>query len=190
MTVNLYAARKKWTLEQVIVRLRHVCLAPSIAARRGRARHRFHPPERARRVQTSSHSDLWLRCNGSMPMTVQIVRIQSRGLIGSLRADSARRSPRVARSDPLIPATPDPPPVSRHADRLFARIRDVIKDGFADADFGAREVAAEAGISLRYLQKLFTARGISPSIRLPPGEEAAKNHEPKHRNSDSPQVYR
>jgi putative redox protein len=42
MTVNLYAARKKWTLERVIVRLRH---------------------ERV------------------MPMTVQIVRIQSRGLI-------------------------------------------------------------------------------------------------------------
>ena len=55
-------------------------------------------------------------------------------------------------------APPDPPAVSRHADRLFARIRDVIKDGFADPDFGPREVAAETGISLRYLQKLFTAR--------------------------------
>jgi putative redox protein len=42
MTVNLYAARKKWTLEQVIVRLRH------------------------ERVHV---------------MTVQTVRIQSRGLI-------------------------------------------------------------------------------------------------------------
>jgi AraC family transcriptional regulator, positive regulator of tynA and feaB len=60
-------------------------------------------------------------------------------------------------------APPDPLPVSRHADRLFARIRDVIKDGFADADFGAREVAAAAGISLRYLQKLFTARGSTCS---------------------------
>jgi AraC-like DNA-binding protein len=60
-------------------------------------------------------------------------------------------------------APPDPLPVSRHADRLFARIRDVIKDGFADPDFGARGVAAEAGISLRYLQKLFTTRGSTCS---------------------------
>jgi AraC-like DNA-binding protein len=50
-------------------------------------------------------------------------------------------------------------PVSCHADKLFARIRGVIKDGFADPDFGPGEVAAEAGISLRYLQKLFTERG-------------------------------
>jgi AraC family transcriptional regulator, positive regulator of tynA and feaB len=60
-------------------------------------------------------------------------------------------------------APPDPLPVSRHADRLFARIRNVIKDGFADPDFGPREVAAEAGVSLRYLQKLFTARGSTCS---------------------------
>src|SRR5215467_4864840 len=49
--------------------------------------------------------------------------------------------------------------VSRHGDRLFARVRAIIKDGFADPDFNPRTVAAEAGISLRYLQKLFTARG-------------------------------
>src|SRR5262249_58024289 len=56
-----------------------------------------------------------------------------------------------------------PLPVSRHAARLFARIRDIIKDGFADPDFGPREVAAETGISLRYLQKLFTVRGSTCS---------------------------
>jgi AraC family transcriptional regulator, positive regulator of tynA and feaB len=60
-------------------------------------------------------------------------------------------------------APSDPLPVSRHAERLFARIRDIIKDGFADPDFGPREVAAETGISLRYLQKLFTARGSTCS---------------------------
>jgi AraC family transcriptional activator of tynA and feaB len=60
-------------------------------------------------------------------------------------------------------AEPDPVPVSRHADRLFARVRAVIKDGFADPDFGPRTVAAETGISLRYLQKLFTARGSTCS---------------------------
>jgi AraC family transcriptional activator of tynA and feaB len=52
-----------------------------------------------------------------------------------------------------------PWPVSRHADKLFARICGVIKGGFSDPDFGPVEVAAEAGISLRYLQKLFTERG-------------------------------
>jgi AraC-like DNA-binding protein len=57
----------------------------------------------------------------------------------------------------------NPPPISRHADKLFARIRGVIKDGFADPDFSPREVAAEVGISLRYLQKLFTARASTCS---------------------------
>jgi AraC-like DNA-binding protein len=52
---------------------------------------------------------------------------------------------------------------SRHADKLFARIRNIIKDGFADPSFGPHEVAAEAGISLRYLQKLFTERGSTCS---------------------------
>jgi AraC family transcriptional regulator, positive regulator of tynA and feaB len=53
--------------------------------------------------------------------------------------------------------------VTCHAQRLFARIRGVINDGFEDPDFGPREVAAEAGISLRYLQKLFTVRGSTCS---------------------------
>jgi AraC family transcriptional regulator, positive regulator of tynA and feaB len=60
-------------------------------------------------------------------------------------------------------APSDPWPVSRPADKLFARIRGLVKDGFADPDFGPREVAAVAGISLRYLQKLFTARGSTCS---------------------------
>jgi AraC family transcriptional regulator, positive regulator of tynA and feaB len=45
-----------------------------------------------------------------------------------------------------------------HTEKLFARICDIIKDHFADPDFGPCDVAVEAGISLRYLQKLFTAR--------------------------------
>ncbi|HEX3341922.1 MAG TPA: helix-turn-helix domain-containing protein [Pseudolabrys sp.] len=52
---------------------------------------------------------------------------------------------------------------SRHTDKLFTRIRGIIKDGCADPDFGPHEVAAEAGISLRYLQKLFTERGSTCS---------------------------
>jgi AraC family transcriptional activator of tynA and feaB len=57
----------------------------------------------------------------------------------------------------------DPAPGSLHSDRLFKRICDVIKDRFADPDFGPCEIAAEVGISLRYLQKLFTSRGCTCS---------------------------
>ena len=53
----------------------------------------------------------------------------------------------------------NPAPVSLYTDRLFKRVCNVIKDRFADPDFGPYEAAAEAGISLRYLQKLFTVRG-------------------------------
>jgi AraC-like DNA-binding protein len=60
-------------------------------------------------------------------------------------------------------APSDPEDASLHTDRLFARICDIIKDHFADPDFGPCDVAAEAGISLRYLQKLFTARNSTCS---------------------------
>jgi AraC family transcriptional activator of tynA and feaB len=57
----------------------------------------------------------------------------------------------------------DPRPVPRPTDKLFARICGMIRSGFSDPDFGPVEVAAEAGISLRYLQKLFTERGSTCS---------------------------
>ena len=60
-------------------------------------------------------------------------------------------------------APSDPEDTSVHTDRLFARICDIIKHHFADPDFGPCEVAVEAGISLRYLQKLFTARNSTCS---------------------------
>jgi AraC family transcriptional activator of tynA and feaB len=60
-------------------------------------------------------------------------------------------------------APPDPPPSSRHAHKLFMRIRALIKDRAVDPDFGPPEAASEAGISLRYLQKLFTQRGVTCS---------------------------
>ena len=60
-------------------------------------------------------------------------------------------------------APSDPRSVSRHADKLFARIRGAINDGFADPDFGPPEVAAKTGLSLRYVQKLFTQRGSTCS---------------------------
>jgi AraC-like DNA-binding protein len=57
-------------------------------------------------------------------------------------------------------APPDSPS-SGHANKLFMRIRGLIKDRFADPDFGPPEAASAAGISLRYLQKLFTQRGFT-----------------------------
>ena len=43
------------------------------------------------------------------------------------------------------------------------RVSSIIKDGFADPDFCPDEAATRAGISLRYLQKLFTQRGSTCS---------------------------
>jgi AraC family transcriptional activator of tynA and feaB len=60
-------------------------------------------------------------------------------------------------------APSDPEDTSLHTDRLFRRIRDIIKEHFANPAFGPCEVAVEAGISLRYLQKLFTARNSTCS---------------------------
>jgi AraC family transcriptional regulator, positive regulator of tynA and feaB len=60
-------------------------------------------------------------------------------------------------------APSEPGHVSVHTDKLFGRICDVIKERFADPDFGPGDVASEAGISLRYVQKLFTARNSTCS---------------------------
>ncbi len=54
---------------------------------------------------------------------------------------------------------PPAPLGSRHTDKLFVRVCGIIKDRFADPDISPSEVAAEMGISLRYLQSLFTNRG-------------------------------
>jgi AraC family transcriptional activator of tynA and feaB len=60
-------------------------------------------------------------------------------------------------------APPDPKSVSLYTDKQFGRVRAIIKDRFANPDLRPRDVAAEAGISLRYLQKLFTQRGSTCS---------------------------
>ena len=60
-------------------------------------------------------------------------------------------------------AASDLPSISSPSDKLFRRVCDIIEAYFANPDFGPDEVAAEAGISLRYLQKLFTVRGSSCS---------------------------
>jgi AraC family transcriptional activator of tynA and feaB len=56
-------------------------------------------------------------------------------------------------------------PASLHADKLFRRVCNIIRDRFADPVFGPCEVAVEAGISLRYLQKLFRVRNLTCSQR-------------------------
>jgi AraC family transcriptional activator of tynA and feaB len=54
-------------------------------------------------------------------------------------------------------------PASRHTEKVFARIRGLIKDRFADPDFGPVELAVEARISLRYVHKLFAERALTCS---------------------------
>jgi AraC family transcriptional activator of tynA and feaB len=63
-------------------------------------------------------------------------------------------------------APSDATPVSLHTDRLFARICRIIRGRFRDPDLTPNQVATEAGLSLRYLQKLFTARGLTYSHYL------------------------
>ena len=60
-------------------------------------------------------------------------------------------------------APSDPKPVSPYTDKQFGRVCAIIKERFADPDLRPRDVAAEARISLRYLQKLFTQRGATCS---------------------------
>jgi AraC-like DNA-binding protein len=58
-------------------------------------------------------------------------------------------------------APSDPGQRSRSTDRLFARVCGVMRERFAGPDFGPFDVAVETGISLRYVQKLFTERGTT-----------------------------
>jgi AraC-like DNA-binding protein len=60
-------------------------------------------------------------------------------------------------------ATSNPRSLVHGSDKLFQRICGVIKDGFSDPDFGPVEVAAEAGVSLRYVHRLLTERGTTCS---------------------------
>jgi AraC family transcriptional activator of tynA and feaB len=64
----------------------------------------------------------------------------------------------------LVGALFDSSDLSRHLssnDKLFARLCVIIKRYFSDPDIRPAEVAAEAGISVRYLQKLFALRGTT-----------------------------
>jgi AraC family transcriptional regulator, positive regulator of tynA and feaB len=50
---------------------------------------------------------------------------------------------------------------SSQKEKLFRRVSDIVKNNFTDPGIRPRDIANEAGISLRYLQKLFTARGTT-----------------------------
>jgi AraC-like DNA-binding protein len=52
---------------------------------------------------------------------------------------------------------------SSYKEKMFTRIRDIVKGHFTEPEIGPREIANEAGVSLRYLQKFFTARGTTCS---------------------------
>jgi AraC family transcriptional activator of tynA and feaB len=58
-------------------------------------------------------------------------------------------------------APSDPGQGSRSTDKLFARVCGVMRERFADPEFGPFDVAVETGISLRYVQKLFTERNTT-----------------------------
>jgi AraC family transcriptional regulator, positive regulator of tynA and feaB len=49
--------------------------------------------------------------------------------------------------------------ISPYSDKLFVRACDIIRDRFKNPDFGPSQLAAEIGVSLRYLQALFAKRG-------------------------------
>jgi AraC-like DNA-binding protein len=51
--------------------------------------------------------------------------------------------------------------VSSHTEKLFERLQHIIERHFTNPAFGPAEVALEAGISSRYLQKLFASRGTT-----------------------------
>jgi AraC family transcriptional activator of tynA and feaB len=57
-------------------------------------------------------------------------------------------------------SAPDAAAFSR-SDKLFKRVCNIVKDRFADPNVSPDDVAAEAGISRRYLQKLFAMRNLT-----------------------------
>jgi AraC family transcriptional regulator, positive regulator of tynA and feaB len=52
---------------------------------------------------------------------------------------------------------------SSHNEKMFRRVSNIVKSNFTDPNLRPHDVATEARISLRYLQKFFTARGTTCS---------------------------
>jgi AraC family transcriptional regulator, positive regulator of tynA and feaB len=78
-------------------------------------------------------------------------------------SDAAEPHMRLAIYDLLaaVFSTSEQRPASAHTDKLFASICHMIRNQFTDPHLSPSSVAADAGLSLRYLQKLFTARGMT-----------------------------
>jgi AraC-like DNA-binding protein len=55
-------------------------------------------------------------------------------------------------------ARPNLPSISSRTDKRFKQICNIVRDRFADPDLSPSQVATGAGISLRYLQQLFSVR--------------------------------
>jgi AraC family transcriptional regulator, positive regulator of tynA and feaB len=77
-------------------------------------------------------------------------------------SDSAAGYMRLAIYD-LIGAIFSPPESMTffRSEKLFSRVCDVVRERFGDPDVTPDDVAAEAGISRRYLQKLFAMRDLT-----------------------------
>jgi AraC family transcriptional regulator, positive regulator of tynA and feaB len=82
---------------------------------------------------------------------------------GASMSGPARDFMRLAVYDLLgaLFAPSDVPTASAYNEKLFRRVCDYINDSFTDPKLSPWRVAAEARISLRYLQQLFTARGLT-----------------------------
>ncbi|MBR0691618.1 helix-turn-helix domain-containing protein [Bradyrhizobium lablabi] len=104
--------------------------------------------------------------HGTIPACRLLFRFVSEGL-GEDDTSSAAAQPyiQLAIYDLLgaLFAVSDLPRNSSYTDKLFTRVCSIARSRFSDPDLSLRDVASEAGISLRYLQKLFTARGTTCS---------------------------
>jgi AraC family transcriptional activator of tynA and feaB len=97
-------------------------------------------------------------------------RLLSHLAVDALRGDGSSMSPADSFTQLAIYdlvgalfAPSGPSSGSRSSDKLFTRICGVVREGFSDPDFGPSHVAAEAGISLRYVHRLFMERGFTCS---------------------------
>ena len=104
--------------------------------------------------------------HGAIPACRLLFRLVSDGLgEGDTSSSAAEPYVQLAIYDLLgaLFAVSDLPPNPSHTDKLFTRVCCIARNQFSDPDLSLRDVAREAGISLRYLQKLFTARGTTCS---------------------------
>ncbi|QIO34859.1 helix-turn-helix domain-containing protein [Bradyrhizobium sp. 1(2017)] len=107
-----------------------------------------------------------MHCHGATPASRRLFRLVSDALgEGDTSAGAADAFMRLAVYDLIgaLFADSDLPSGTSHTDKLFTRICRIATNHFSNPELSLRDVAGEAGISLRYLQKLFTARGTTYS---------------------------